>query len=178
MEVGSALRKPAGRQWIADIEDTAALLGGIMAVINPGQYNAGVACIEAIANSRDNIEKAEFLGELLQVWSSPFNVISVMNNRDSPLHRDNGGGYSTMDLLLSVGEYRNCRFSVPGVGAELWNRTGTVIALAGRVVRHGASADGERLCVAHYTRETVCQAFQIPEPNFTSINNIRSGTFV
>ena len=177
MEVGAALKKAEGRDWVAEIEETAAFLGGIMSIINPDQYRAGIACIESIATCRQHILKAEYLGELLEVWAAPFNVISVMNNRDSPLHRDTGGGYSTMDVMFSVGPYTDCRFSVPGVGAELWYRSGTVIALAGRVVRHGAKADGDRLCVAFYSRESVWEAFQIPEPTWTYINDIRSCTF-
>ena len=172
MEVGASLRKPAAQAWIAEIEETMALLGGILAVINPAQYRAGIACIEAIAENHSQIAKSETLKDLLSDWSSPFNVISVMNNRDSPLHRDNGGGYSTMDMLISVGEYSNCLFSVPGLGAEFWNRSGSVVALAGRVVRHGASADGERLCIAQYSRETVFEELDIPEPDWISVDNL------
>lgn len=178
MEVGAALKKAEGRQWVAEIEETTALLGGIMSIINPSQYQAGIACIEAIAICQRYINKAEYLRELLAVWGAPFNVISVMNNRDSPLHRDTGGGYSTMDMMFSVGPYAECRFLVPGVGAELWYRSGTVIALAGRVVRHGAKADGDRLCVAFYSRQNVWTAFNIPEPQWTSIVNISNCTFV
>jgi hypothetical protein len=178
MEVGAATKLPAAREWIREMEDTMAFLGGIMSIINPSQYEAGIKCIEAIITCREYINKAEHLAELLDVWGAPFNVISIMNNRDSPLHRDTGGGYSTMDIMFSVGPYTDCRLSVPGVGTDFWYRSGTVIALAGRVVRHGARANGERLCVALYSRETVFQAFEIPEPNWTSITNLRTCTFV
>lgn len=174
MEVGAALRKPAAQAWIVATEDTMALLGGIQAIINPEQYSAGIACIEAVANRQQDIAKAENLPELLETWSAPFNVISVMNNRDTPLHRDNGGGYSTMDLLILVGDFKSCRFSAPGLGVEFWNRSGSVIALAGRVVQHGAKAEGERLCVAMYSRETVFTAFNIPEPQWTSVEDLIS----
>ena len=172
MEVGASLRKPPAQVWIAEIQETMALLGGIQAVINPAQYRAGIACIESITNNPSQIAKSENLKELLVQWSSPFNVISVMNNRDSPLHRDNGGGYSMMDVLTSVGEYINCRFSVPGLAVEFWNRLGLVITLSRRVVRHRASAEGERLCIAQYSRETIFEELQIPEPDWTSIDNL------
>jgi hypothetical protein len=178
MEVGATLQKVSARQWMAEIEETCALLGGILAVINPAQYTAGLSCIREIGNRQNEIAKAEHLQELLEVWTSPYNVFSVMNNRNSPLHRDNGGAYSTMDLLTSVGEYRNGRFMVPGVGVEMSNRSGTVIALAGRVVRHGGKCDGERLCIAQYTRQNVYNKLGIAEPGWTSIQNIINGTFV
>lgn len=95
-----------------------------------------------------------------------------MSNRDSPLHRDTGAAYTCMDLLVSVGQYTNGEFQVPGLGLNLWYRPGTVIGLLGRIVRHGAKANGGRLCFAQYLRETVLDAMDINYPDWVNIQDL------
>lgn len=74
-------------------------MGAILSIINPGQFTVGISCIETIGRTADDIGKSSDLHELLEVWASPYNVMSVMNNRDSPIHCNNGGAYTSMDLL-------------------------------------------------------------------------------
>jgi hypothetical protein len=154
------------------MEDTAALLGAVLAVMNPSMFEAGMNCMTRIANNPEKISKREHLAELLEVWTSPLTASSLMNNRNSPLHRDTGGGNAYMDLLVSVGDYVNGRFNVPGLVGDLWYCPGTVIGLCGRVVRHGASAVGERFCYAQYLRETVLRFWGVPDPDWVNIYDI------
>ena len=151
------------------MKETFALVGGVLAVINPAQYNAGIACIEALLEQPEKVAKREFLAELLNIWTMPYNAMSLMSNQNSPLHWDNGGAYTSMDLLLSVRDYANGRFFAPGLSFEFWYRPGTVIVLVGRVLRHGATAEGERFCVALYMRESVLKDLGIPEPEWMRI---------
>jgi len=169
MEVAAKFRTAAARDWVQQMEETCALLGGIVSIINPAQFESGIACIEAIRSHPAKVAKREYLEELLETWTSPYVAFSIMNNRDTPLHRDNKGGYRSMDLLTSVGNYINGRFSMPGLGIEFWYRPGSVIGIAGRVVRHGATAEGERLCIAQYMRENVLKAVNVSEPDWSRI---------
>ena len=58
MEVGATLQKVSARQWMAKIEETCALLGGILAVINPAQYTAGLSgCIREIGIDRTRSQR-------------------------------------------------------------------------------------------------------------------------
>src|ERR1700688_366737 len=102
MEVAAALRNPLAQEWVYQMEETCAFLGGILSIINPAQFKAGSACVEALWRHPEKIAKREDLERLLVNWSSLYSAFSVMNNRDSPFHRDDGGGYSSMDLLTSV----------------------------------------------------------------------------
>ena len=77
-----------------------------------------------------------------------------------------------MDLLVSVGSYRDSEFHIPGLGLKLWYRPGMVIGLLGRVVRHGAVAFGGRLCFAQYLSENVLNKLQIPHPKWIYIQDI------
>ena len=154
------------------MDEHSAFLGAVMAVINPEQFNAGVAMIDTIHNHPQKVEKRQHLAELLRIWTSPLFAVSLMNNRDSPLHRDTGGGYSCMDLLTTVGNYTDGRFQVPSLGYEFWYDSGTVMALAGRIVRHGATSVGDRLCVSYYVRENVLRELSIPEPDWIRLQDL------
>jgi len=94
-------------------------------------------------------------------WTSPYTGFSLINNRDTPFHRDNGAGYSTMDTLLTVGKHQKGWLYLPGLGYRLFYIGFTT---AGRVVRHGASADGEQLCCSWYLRSNVLEALNVDEP--------------
>ena len=146
------------------VEETAAILGATLSIINPQVYQAGIECIRKFANDPAKINKNETLGEILQAWSSPYTACSLINNRDTPFHRDNGAGYSAMDLLVTVGEYRSGTLELPGLGYSFRYSSGTVVGIAGRVVRHGVKAEGDRLCWANYLRESVLEAMEVPEP--------------
>lgn len=172
--MGAELRRPGLRQWIEEMGDTSALIGAVTAVTNPSMFQAGMDCIKAIATNPERVAKREHLDELLHIWTSPFPTVSLMNNRNSPLHRDNGGGYSYMDILLSVGDYRDGHFYVPGVGGDLSYCAGNVIGLCGCIVQHGATAVGERFVFAQYLRETVLKSLGIPDPDWVYIQDFEN----
>ena len=65
-----------------------------MSIMNPAVYETGSRCIRQIMQNPDLISKREGWDELCKTWSSPFTAMSLMNNRNSPLHRDNSTGYS------------------------------------------------------------------------------------
>lgn len=169
MEVGALLRQ-GGQGWVVAMEETTAFLGAVLGVIHPETFAAGRQCLQAIRES-DQVAKRESLEQLLQHWASPFIAGALISNRDSALHRDTGGGYPVMDLLVSVGPYVNGCFAVPGLGFELWYGRGTVIGLLGRVLRHGATASGERVCFAQYMRENVFETLNVAEPEWARIQD-------
>ena len=170
MEVAAELRKPELREWLRRAQGDFAFLGGVLSVINPAQYEAGVSAVKSICACLHRIQKNEILPELLEIWTSPCVGMSLMSNRDSPLHRDNGASYASMDLLASVGRYSVGRFRVPGLGLEWSYNSGTVLAFAGRVVQHGATSDPERVCISFYLRENVLKELRVPQPDWVHID--------
>lgn len=152
--------------------ETSALLGGLMAIINPPVYEAGMKCVERISETASQIAKNEDLEDILQSWATPFTAMSLISNRNTPLHRDNGAGYTCMDLLVSVGDYKNGWFHAPGLGFNFYYYSGTVIGINGRVVRHGGEAEGQRFCWAQYLRENVLAELKVPEPYWASLDEI------
>lgn len=171
MEVSAELRKPVVSAWVSVMETTNTLLGAVLGVIHPPTFNAGVNCVLGIERSPD-IAKRENLDDLLQVWTSPCIAGSVINNRNTPLHRDNGASYGSMDILTSVGSFNKGRFMVPGLGYEFLFTSGSVFGLLGRIVQHGAEVDGERMCLAQYLRENIFSTLGVEEPEWINVNDI------
>ena len=172
MEVAAELCEPTLCEWLRTAQGDFALLGGVLSVINHAQFEAGVATVKSIHAHLPKIAKNGVLPELLEIWTSPCVGMSLMSNRDSPLHRDNGASYTSMDLLASVGTYSVGRLHLPGLGLECSYNSGTVIALAGRIIQHGAMSDPERLCISFYLRENVLKELRVSQPDWVHIDSL------
>uniref|UniRef100_A0A8H8CDQ2 2OGFeDO JBP1/TET oxygenase domain-containing protein n=2 Tax=Psilocybe cubensis TaxID=181762 RepID=A0A8H8CDQ2_PSICU len=116
LEVSADLTHPDGLSFIAGLMTTSALIGAILSIIHPAQFRAGIEFLERISSQPEIIHKAELLKHILTFWTSPFGVISVISNRDTPFHRDNGSCHPWYDLLMPLGNYENGRIELPGVG--------------------------------------------------------------
>lgn len=138
-----------GRAWLTAIGESAALLSSVLRVIHPDLY--------AMARqSMDEMSGELNLAEILQLWMSVFNGVSVISNRETPVHRDHSSASEWYDLLTTIGPYDSAVFELPGVGLRFMYQSGTIIGFCGRVLRHGVSeAGGERLCLAYYMRANV-----------------------
>jgi hypothetical protein len=77
-----------------------------------------------------------------------------------------------MDMLVSVGNYKEGKFQAPGLGMEFSYSSGTVITVAGRVIRHGATTDAERLCMSLYQKENIFLALDVSEPDWVHIDDL------
>jgi hypothetical protein len=172
LEVAAELRKPTARVWLEAVQDHIAFLGAVLSVINPNQFNSGISTIERIRSNPEKVKKREVLPDLLNIWTSPSLAMSLMSNRDSPYHHDNGGSYASMDMLVSVGNYKEGKFQAPGLGMEFSYSSGTVITVAGRVIRHGATTDAERLCMSLYQKENIFLALDVSEPDWVHIDDL------
>ena len=171
MEVSAELRKPEGSAWVSAMETTNTLLGAVLGVIHPPTFNAGVNCIQGIEQSPE-IRKRENLDQLLNVWTSPCIAGSIINNRNTPLHRDNGASCGSMDIMASVEAFYKVTFTVPSLGYEFLFSSGSVFGLLGRIVPHGAEVEGERMCFAQYLRENIFSTLGVDEPEWINIENI------
>ncbi len=165
MEVSAEMRNPAGQEWVSAVTETNELLGAVVSIMHPATFLTGIQCIKGIQES-DDIAKRDNLNELLEVWTSPFIAGSIINNRSTPLHRDNGASYSAMDTLTSVGPFQYGRFMVPTLGYQFLFGTGSLFGILGRIVPHAAEASGERFCLAQYLRENILSTLGVEEPEW------------
>lgn len=114
---------------------------------------------ELFAMSRNAMVKLATMEEaddLVNLWTSVFNGCQVMCNRETPIHRDNSSAAEWYDILCSVGPYPGADLELTNVGLTFQYNTGAILALCGRILRHGVSAtEGDRMCLSYYMRENV-----------------------
>jgi hypothetical protein len=102
------------------------------------------------------LAEMEEADDLINLWTSLFNGCQVISNRETPIHRDNFSAITWYDLLCSVGPYPGADLELTNVGLTFQYNTGVILALCGRLLRHGVSAtEGDRMCLSYYMRANV-----------------------
>ena len=154
--------------WLNTQIRASALIGGIMSIVHPELYAVGIKCLKAINEGRHSIYKGKALAVVLKLWSSPFTAMTVISNRDTPYHRDNGSAHEWLDIMVALGEYENGQIEFPGLGMRFKYDPGTVVAFTGRVLRHGANCPGDRACIVHHMKERVVEELGITKPSWAN----------
>lgn len=90
-------------------------------------------------------------------WKSAFTGITVVSNRTTLAHRDQGGAFHDFDFLVSTGTHKRAELIVQDLGASYSYQPGAAVAICGRLLQHKVekSFAGERVCYAHFTRDKV-----------------------
>lgn len=140
----------AGMAWCVDMAESHALLAGIVRVIHPEQYDAGITSMRHVA-------EVAGVAAALQVWHLPFNAVTCIFNRCTPPHRDTFGHPRMFDLLVNIGSHQeDARLVLEGVGLAFKYCSGTGLAFSGKLCRHEAEVpEGDRICLAYYMRSAV-----------------------
>lgn len=169
---GELLRRDnAVLKWLANTKSSMALLGGIMSVIQPDLYRTGRCALEELFNEQGYVGQSWELLEALSVWWTPFSAMTVVSNRETPLHRDMGGRVEWSDMLIALGHYEHGRFSIPGLGMLYRYNPGTILAFSGKAFEHGASCPGNRACIALYMKDNVIKRLKQPTPSWLNIGD-------
>ncbi|KAH9476467.1 hypothetical protein JR316_0010379 [Psilocybe cubensis] len=168
LEVSLDLCNPIGQEFIRDTTTSSALLGAILSIIHPEQYRAGMKFLQRLAAEPELVHKAEILKQILTIWSSPFGVMTVISNRDTPYHRDNGSCYSWYDFLMPLGKGEHGRLELPGLGLRYKYDPMTLVAITGRLLQHGAVCDGDRAVIVYYMRRTVFEELGVQEAGWST----------
>jgi hypothetical protein len=155
---------------LADVAQSTAILGGILSIIHPALYEAGMTAIRRLWSSSDIVDTPLLLKEVLALWSIPFSGLTVISNRSTPLHRDCNGRKEWMDLLVALGKYQEGIMTLPGLGVKLLYNPGTVVGISGRVLQHGVECDGERACLAYYMRDKVHERLGVRAPSWFNVD--------
>ncbi|EGN94928.1 hypothetical protein SERLA73DRAFT_61656 [Serpula lacrymans var. lacrymans S7.3] len=93
---------------------------------------------------------------VLKTWSSVFNALSIIRNREIPIHWDCFSKAEWYDMLASVGDYNEAILKLTRVGFYFKYDSGTISAFSGKLLNHGVlSCSGERICFAYYMREYI-----------------------
>ena len=105
-------------------------------MIHPELYWAGREALLALISSPNEVSDTEVAFEILKHWGSPFTGLSVIQNRETPVHRDVQGRHPWMDILTTVGPYTNGRMELRSLGYRLKYESGTMVGICGKAVPH------------------------------------------
>jgi len=139
-----------------------ALIGGILSIIQPELFEAGQDAIRRLASAPTLCDNPARMLEILRIWYAPFSALAVISNRATPLHLDTGGRAEWLDLMLALGKYDHGRFAIPAFGYTFKYNPGTMIAVSGKIFRHGATCMGDRASIAFYMRNNVLDRLRLP----------------
>jgi hypothetical protein len=124
-----------------------------MAVIHPELYDAARETLDCLRRA-PGIKNQSVLSR----WTSVFNGVAIISNRDTPPHRDGYTRHQWYDLLITLGSYRDSNLELPGLGLSLEYGPGTVVGLSGMMLEHAVPTfKGERVCYAYFMRANVHQ---------------------
>jgi hypothetical protein len=139
-------------------------------VMHPRQYWEGLTNILALGPIAEDMQLQQ-MPEKLREWASVFCALSVISNRETPLHRDALSRMQWFDILTSVGRYSDARMSLPSIEIDLRYDPGVMVGMSGRAVRHGVhKVDGDRICWAWYMRDNVHDFTKTPRGGFATLN--------
>ncbi|KAG2004565.1 hypothetical protein CC2G_003111 [Coprinopsis cinerea AmutBmut pab1-1] len=161
--VSASIRRRDGKDgaipFLKAMRNAFSLIGAILYVLNPAQYDQGVDAWRRMLETNCEAaapKYADLMAGVLKIWASPFTVTQVISNRQTPFHLDTSGDQNWYDCLLTVGPYKGGRFELKGVGCRFRYERGTVSFLLSRLLEHGTGeVDGERVCLASFMRPEV-----------------------
>ena len=111
------------------------------------------------------LRQLEETKDVANQWQSVYNGIAVISNRKTPSHRDNKGRIEWYDTLLSYSSgTAGPRLYIKDIGMELKYSSGTVVSFCGSILEHEVRSwgVGDRVCYAHFMRETVRDRLDVP----------------
>ena len=151
--VSSDIRSDEAANFLRTTTSLDLLSDAVTALVAPQQYDRGKAAITCL-------KKGDYLHQRLPIidhWHSVWSGSALIVNRATPFHRDTGGAPSDFDLLISSGTHTECFLDVRELGLSLRYSSGTAVAIAGSVLRHGVDgwSGGERICQAKFIKDSV-----------------------
>lgn len=167
------LLRPDGAviKWLESNKDVMSLIGGIMSIIQPDLYELGRKAFAKLAEDPDLVTTpADSLFRALKVWAAPFNAMTVVSNRTTPLHRDTGSRAAWSDLLLALGQYEDGRLLLPPLGIVYRYNPGTIVCFSGTAFEHGATCVGNRACVVFYMKDNVMNRLGLPIATWANVD--------
>ncbi|VDC00267.1 unnamed protein product [Peniophora sp. CBMAI 1063] len=143
-------RQLSAQAWIGENIELGLLLSSALAITHPEQYYETKQSLAILASHEPHSQH-------LQTWTFAFNVVTIIANRMTPLHRDRASGARELyDVLFTLGGDRHTTLSLPGLGVRFQYDSGAVALFSGSTHLHHVSPFVmEHLCIACYSRPAV-----------------------
>jgi hypothetical protein len=172
LRTSSSLQAKYGADFVKAISEVELLCNAATALIAPDMYDVGLLGIRKIKEGTEMARNYDHV----HLWPSVFGALEVIVNRKTPPHRDPGGAPSHFDLLVAAGTHTHCFFELCELKVSFEYLPGAIILVCGRKLFHAARSweGGERICIAHFTKESVHTLLEVPLPSFPNYSNYES----
>jgi hypothetical protein len=166
--VSSDFSSRSGGSFVDKVAHCELLHNAMMTLIAPELHSIGEEAVMKLKRG----EQLFRLHENVERWPSIFSAFQVIVNRITPPHRDSGSAPAFYDLLTSAGSHKSCTFRVCDMDFGLSYAPGTVIAVAGKILKHEVAGweGGERICIAHYMRDNVLDCLGLQRSKWVEMN--------
>lgn len=169
LRASGSVQDDLGEEFLSAMVEPENLFNAVASLITPDLYDVSNEAIEktitgeGMAKDYDNVE----------LWQSCYTALEVIVNRTTPPHRDRGAAPEQFDFLVSAGTHKEAHFDLPELNLQLLYRPGTIVVLSGRVFLHSVDdwSGGERICIAHFIKDTVHNRQQVPRPAWPVLSN-------
>ncbi len=152
-----SIRDDKCRDWIRKSSEFEWMVNLLLMWFAPDMHEQAAKSTEASKHDQDDLQPPYL--QNVKDWPSVFSALTVISNRKTESHLDKGSYDSAFDILLSGGDYSDCKFKVENtvIDAEFLYDPGTLIAVLGRVLHHGVPdwAGDDRICYAHYVKDDI-----------------------
>ena len=129
-----------------------------LSLIHPDLFQTGLGILKKLRHLKTTDAIAE-------EWQSVYTGVNVISNRITQAHRDSKGRPEWFDTLASYcGSNSTPRLLINNLGLDLQYSSGAVVGFCGLIFQHevGAWGPGDRVCQAHFMRESVRARLGIP----------------
>ena len=110
-------------------------------------------------------ENSPAMQDALEHWSMVYTNLSMMSNRQTPLHWDPQSQSDWYDLA-TIDKYDNCFLHILTLRVQLEYRPGTVVTFSGRLLRHGVIEEGgDQCCLAYCMQDNIHNWLGVPRPD-------------
>ena len=143
------------QQWLTSLQPIELLFNAILQIIHPELWNVTTLASQQLANQ---------LAFHIPCWPTAFTGLDLIVNQVTEPHLDSGRAITFYDHFLSLGMDHHAELLLDDLEAKLVYSEGTSVFLAGRVLTHSVPAwsGGERVALAHYTRDEVLHRLGCP----------------
>ena len=132
--------------YLTSMKEAGALLSIILALTQPHIFETAFQVIEALHLGTISTGNPEVVKKALANWSFPFTDLTILSNRESPLHRDRHRPFTAFDVMTTFGDYEHGRFIVPDLNRKFEFNGGSAMVGCTKLFEHGvARTAGQRI---------------------------------
>ncbi|KAI0340547.1 hypothetical protein BDW22DRAFT_1430694 [Trametopsis cervina] len=152
------------QQWIDNMDPLMWAMFAMASLCHGGQLGAFYKSYMILREQDQKFEDA------FQNWEWPGHGLALIANRQTPFHRDRKTSVGMYDMIATCGQYADGDFAIDELGIRLRYKPGTLINIAGGMLRHAAeTGEGERVAAVCFMREELMLATGIEIPFLTSM---------